>query len=106
MWHKENDKSEKIKEAVTDSIMAETSDQLVKPIPSPLKTFWANADELLRHGKQRDPKNKQKKNNQKKKNSGNNGNEHEHNKKAKTSVKKRKSNNRGKKSCCSYLQDL
>lgn len=29
----------------TDSIMVETSEQSVKPIPSPPETLWANADE-------------------------------------------------------------
>lgn len=52
--------------------MVETSEQSVKPIPSPLETLWANADERWDMASIGAQKNQTK-------NSGNNGNDHEHN---------------------------
>lgn len=75
MWHKENDKSitkETGCNRRTDSIMVETCERSVKPIPSPLETLWANADErrdMASIGAQKNQR----------KTSGNNGNDHEHN---------------------------
>lgn len=52
--------------------MVETSEQSVKPIPSPLETLWANADERWDMASIGAQKNQTK-------NSCNNGNDHEHN---------------------------